>query len=132
MLTILKKKTFALYDNLIESIKKLEDPHLEFYLFQRTAKFCRIGHLYRTLPPEQGAFLREGYLKRNQDFLEYLTRGRLSQLSLDQMCLKASLRWSWPTSSRDLSQSGLCCIFDSMPQMDILDMRSSNIWISNR
>jgi hypothetical protein len=71
----LKKKT-TLYDNLIESIKKLEDPYLEFYLFQRTAKFCRIGHLYRTLPPEQGAFFREGYLKPNQDFLEYLTRGR--------------------------------------------------------
>lgn len=57
------------YRIICETIKRIDDPHLEFYLFKNCASFTRITHLFRSLGPHP--LLVEGYSKICQEMLSY-------------------------------------------------------------
>ena len=89
--TFVKEEVLLPLDHLLDNIKLLNDSHAEFFLFRSCATFCKISYLLRTLPPEQGSFLRKEYESRMKVFLMHLVKAEIPDLAWIQSELQFRL-----------------------------------------
>ena len=87
----IKEEVLLPLDTTLENIKLLNDSHTEFFLFRSCATFCKISYILRTLPPEQGNFLRKEYESRMKTFLQHLTKAEIPDLAWIQSELQFRL-----------------------------------------